>query len=321
MPHRGVHDTSVHTVLYVFMLTLLERVSGWLWDYQQQRATMYAKLAGAAYCSTPSLEQWSCGPKCQGLNVRSVRVCHGQSTRAYTGLWEHRCLLSFQGTSNTDAWLTNLDAKQRPSPWKECHPCKVHEGFLHEYNSLKFCIIGHLLLNGCGPGSWLRTTGHSLGAALNGLAMIDLTNYGWHIEESYHFGQPRIGDHNFAATFNRLFRGRAWRITHGMDPAPQVPPEFWQYEHVEPEIYYKGLVSQGYKVCRRVHARVCIEQYKGMPLSDLLHAGDHLNYMGVNTYGKDCVNITNNTMDFSNATAHDQVNFFNSTKTGSVLVL
>merc|ERR1711976_1125310 len=100
-----------------------------------------------------------------------------------------------------------------------------------------------------------RTTGHSLGAAMNSLAMIELTDAGWVIEESYDFGKPRTGDSNFAATHKRLFQDKpVWRVTHGEDPVPQVPPTDlldlkWQFQHVEPEIYYPGDVMGGYAQC------------------------------------------------------------------------
>jgi len=129
-----------------------------------------------------------------------------------------------------------------------------------------------------------------MGAALNGLAMMGLTA-GWQVEESYDFGKPRIGDQKFAAAFNKLFRGRAWRVTHAMDPAPQVPPDKlivdWHFEHVEPEIYYKGNVSEGHQECRHPHTTVCSEQYYDIPL-DLFHVADHLDYMDQNTSSEGC---------------------------------
>merc|ERR1712048_203763 len=140
----------------------------------------------------------------------------------------------------------------------------------------------------------IRTTGHSLGAAINGLAMMDLTKDGWDIEESYDFGKPRTGDSNYAKAYDALFKGKAWRVTHAEDPVPQLPPDElivdWRFEHTEPEIYYKGKVSDGHQECTKAHDDTeCAEQYWNVPI-DLLHIPDHLDYMGVDTSFFGCDN-------------------------------
>jgi len=159
---------------------------------------------------------------------------------------------------------------------------------------VKQCIHTALRGTGCPTGSAIRTTGHSLGAAMNSIAMLDLTNAGWRIEESYDFGKPRVGDTNFAAAHNSLLQGKVWRITHAEDPVPQVPPDQlivdWRFEHVEPEIYYPGDVSGGYQKCVSAHDDTqCVEQYWNVPI-DLLHIADHLDYMGSRTSLSGCDN-------------------------------
>lgn len=115
------------------------------------------------------------------------------------------CLVSFQGTSNIGSALKDLQITKAVTKWAECDGCRVHSGFLDEYNGVRQCVQTALTDKGCPPGSPIRTTGHSLGASMNSLAMMDLTDAGWDIEESYDFGKPRTGDSNFAATHKRLF--------------------------------------------------------------------------------------------------------------------
>jgi len=267
-------------------------IRGSLASYDESRALEFAKFAGAAYCSQKSLESWSCGSKCSAA-VSDVTVCPGETSQAFVGMWEGKCLVSFQGTKEHVAFITDAKFWQNATSWDICSGCHVHSGFLSEYSSFKNCVQKALVDTGCSKGSQIRTTGHSLGAGVNSIAMLDLTNAGWHVEESYDFGKPRTGDSTFAATYNKLFSGKAWRVTHAMDPVPQVPPDRqlfvdFHYEHTEPEIYYKGDVSEGYQKCTEAHDDTkCAEQYWNVPI-DLLHIPDHLDYMGVHTGSDGC---------------------------------
>lgn len=224
-----------------------------------------------------------------------MTVCNGDHTKAFIGLWEGKCLVSFEGTSDVQSFIKDLEFVKTAGPWDICDGCEVHGGFLDEYNSVKICVQTALKGTGCPLGSAIRTTGHSLGAAMNSIAMMDLVNAGWVIEESYDFGKPRVGNRNFASTHNALFQGKAFRITHAKDPVPQLPPtDFgsidWEFEHVEPEIYYAGDVQDGFEQCTvsRDHTQ-CAEQYWNVPL-DLLFIEDHLDYMGAQTGTSGCDN-------------------------------
>jgi len=260
--------------------------------YDESRAIEYAKFAGAAYCSAKSLLKWDCGSKCSA-DVSSVNICQGDSTKAWVGIWEGKAIVSFEGTHNVDSAIKDLEFWHTSTGWSQCDNCKVHDGFLSEWDSLRVCVQETLATLGFSSGSTIRTTGHSLGAAINNLAMMDLEKSGWHIEESYDFGKPRTGDEVFASTWNSMFWGRAWRVTHSRDPVPQVPPADlivdWHFTHVDPEVFYHGSVSKGYVICSNVedsHVN-CAEQYRDLAL-DLLNTGDHLDYMGVDTSPLGC---------------------------------
>jgi len=260
-------------------------------DYNETRAIQFAKFAGAAYCSSASLEAWDCGYKCDA-DVRSVSICHGETTTAYIGSWEGSGLVVFRGTITLESCIQDLKLWHTSTGWSECGNCKVHNGFLAEYNSLKTCVKDTLAELGFGLGSTIRTTGHSLGAAINNLALVDLSHDGWVVEESYDFGKPRTGDEAFAKFFNAEFKGRSWRVTHHKDPVPQVPIDQmihdWHFEHVEPEIYYPSTVDQGYMVCTKDNRQSCIEQYYNIGTDLLLHGADHVNYMDVDTWPGGC---------------------------------
>jgi hypothetical protein len=260
-------------------------------EFKEHRAIEFAKFAGAAYCSNKSLESWSCGSKCSAP-VSSVNVCTGKGTQAFIGLWESKCIVSFEGTNGLIAALQDVRFLKTVIGWKWCGDCRVHNGFMDEYLSLRECVESKLTLLKCGKGSAIRTTGHSLGAAVVTIANIALTKAGWEIEESYNFGSPRVGDEKFAAAYDMLFNRRSWRVTHGRDPVPQLPPNTllknWHYQHTVPEIYYKGSVADGYEKCLDPYdPHACIEQYWNVAV-DALSLPDHLSYMDVQTSPLGC---------------------------------
>jgi len=247
----------------------------------------YAKLSGAAYCWTQDVENWSCGHKCSA-NVTNVNVCKGSTTKSFVGRWDGKCLLTFQGTGNPKALVKDLEFLQSATKWDECKDCRVHGGFLREWQSMQDCIVSKLETIGCFKSSGLHVTGHSLGAALAGVSMMSLHQQGWTIAESYNFGMPRTGDEGFAKEFDSLFGDRFYRITHHKDPVPQVPPATlvvdWNFAHPGPEIFYDGDVSDGYTECDVQESPRCADQYFSSLVSDLLlHIPDHLDYMGTET--------------------------------------
>jgi len=165
----------------------------------------------------------------------------------------------------------------------------VHRGFLLEYSSLRRCVRESLVERGCGVGSKIRSTGWSLGAAVSSLAMVELAGLGWDVVESYDFGKPRVGDTAFARTFNGLFGDVAWRVTHGRDPIPHLPPNewvfrgrsmSWHFEHVRQEAFYPGDVDGGHTECAAPDDTACSARYPHL-LPLLVHSADHFTYMGV----------------------------------------
>jgi len=260
--------------------------------YNEDRAAQFAKFAGASYCDESLLESWSCGELCDGTLVSNVHVCSDSETKAFVGMWEDTAIVSFQGTRilNLDAWLADFAFFQDTASTNfsaYCDNCRVHTGFQEAYFKLAPCIKSSLETIGAPVGSSIRTTGHSLGAAINNVAMFDLTSSGWKIEESYTFGCPRVGNAMFAAAFQKLFSDiPAFRVTHHKDPVPHVPPYgllINSYEHVEPEVFYDGDRSAGYAICTEDVGQPCSDQYSNLPF-DLIHSADHLYYIDVSLY-------------------------------------
>lgn len=261
--------------------------------FDESRAIEYSKLAGAAGCPAAAVEAWSCGWKCS-VPVDSVKVCQGPVINAFVGVWEGQCIMSFQGTHDVQSVLADLRFFPDSVPFGACPGCRVHGGFLDAYLGLKPCLIAALKDRGC-QGVGIRSTGWSLGAAASSLAIFDLAEAGWAINESYDFGKPRIGNAAFASAFNRLFAGKAWRVTHGHDPVPHLPPSTLSandegFQQVEPEAFYASEVKAGHAECTLESDRRCSARNHWMAI-DWLHVLDHFYYMGVRQGKHNCSDI------------------------------
>jgi triacylglycerol lipase len=79
----------------------------------------------------------------------------------------------------------------------------------------------------------LLVTGHSLGGALAVLcARRALHELGIAADAVYTFGQPRTGNALFADDFNGVLGERTYRLVHGQDIVPTVPPPTRGFVHV-----------------------------------------------------------------------------------------
>lgn len=256
-------------------------------SYNETRAVDFARLAGAAYCPARSVEAWSCGYKCVP-GVSDVRICRGRTTLSFVARWEGLGLVSFKGTSDIPSFMQDLAAVQAPPGRSICSDCKVHAGFVDEWRSMKGCVVAALGSVGSPEGSEIRMTGHSLGAALAGIGMLDLATDGWVVAEAYNFGMPRAGDAVWAGAFNGLFAdGRFYRVTHRRDPIPHLPPKNamidWDVQHVDSEVFYGDRLEDGHRRCPKAGDLRCADQFTNLPLMLVLSLPDHLLYMGVHT--------------------------------------
>ena len=127
------------------------------------------------------------------------------------------------------------------------------------------------------PDYAVRTTGHSLGAALTHLTSMMLIKNGIEIESMINFGQPRMGDADYAAFSNQVFVNQQ-RVVHHKDIFPHTPtsglPNY--YLHTRTEIYEDS--DGSYRVCDASgEDPTCSNQWHSYQLSN----ADHYVYMGM----------------------------------------
>jgi predicted lipase len=152
----------------------------------------------------------------------------------------------FRGSSSIRNWITNLDAYKTPYTSYPACKCEVHKGFY----SAEQIVIGGIIsevkrlksISSLSTYS-VKTTGHSLGAALAQLTAmgeslfsifrkynldnvecifspLDLLKAGYSVS-MYNFGQPRVGDQAYAVFSTSTLS--SYRVTHDKDIVPHIP--------------------------------------------------------------------------------------------------
>jgi lipase (class 3) len=79
----------------------------------------------------------------------------------------------------------------------------------------------------------IYVTGHSLGAALAAIAAINIrASFPERLRAVYALGMLRAGDSNFASAYNVQLGAQTFRLVHGEDLVPSVPPSDLGLRHV-----------------------------------------------------------------------------------------
>merc|ERR1712146_444070 len=91
------------------------------------------------------------------------------------------------------------------------------------------------------PSATLFVTGHSLGAAVALIAAYSLHfDLGFEVGGAYTYGSPRVGNQQLTSFIGGKSAPAGfptWRITHGRDPVPHLPPRWVGFEHVSTEVF------------------------------------------------------------------------------------
>lgn len=152
-----------------------------------------------------------------------------KETQAFIAYNDFALVLSFRGTSHIQDWMTNSDLLLSSI---RSGVGKVHTGFLHALYVVWDDILRIIadVQNNAQP-FWI--TGHSLGAALATLAAACFTlEMDKPISGVYTFGQPRVGDRDFARLFNAELGQRFFRFVNNSDIVTRIPTRELFYSHV-----------------------------------------------------------------------------------------
>lgn len=128
---------------------------------------------------------------------------------------------------------------------RECGKCTVHSGFWSAWQKTR-CFLVSQIEDAMArfPGYRLELVGHSLGGAVAALASLELQTRGLNPHLTT-FGEPRMGNCQFAAYFNKRFNltdqdpahSKYVRVTHVGDPIPLLPAQSWGFYPHAGEIF------------------------------------------------------------------------------------
>ena len=193
--------------------------------------------------------------------------------------------VAYRGSEGWQNWMADLETTKVTYPY--CSGCEVHKGFyealMGDFDNVEKEVRR---LKSLFPSYAVKTTGHSLGAALAQLASTELVSRGITVKYAYTFGQPRTGNAAYSA-YSSSKVPLTFRHVHYADPVPHVPPpEFGFYhnclEEWEPNEVYDASKSDALLQCGSYPENCedtgdCMES---IPDKDL-NPDDHMTYLGV----------------------------------------
>jgi triacylglycerol lipase len=158
------------------------------------------------------------------------------STGGYIARNHDTTFIVFQGTDPLllPNWLSDLNLLP--------NALGIHQGFHEALDVVWDDITDALKQSETSP--HLLLTGHSLGAALAALCASRLADQEGIVADAlYAFGMPRAGTPDFAVQYNGRLGDRTYRLVHGDDIVPTVPPTGLGFRHVGRSVICRGHAS------------------------------------------------------------------------------
>jgi hypothetical protein len=151
------------------------------------------------------------------------------NTQAFVASDDKNVVLAFRGTSAPQDFVIDVRARLVETPLSA-----VHAGFGAAIESV-WPQVGTEVRKQWSADKTLWVTGHSLGAALAVLAGA-LMPSDMPVFQIATFGQPRVGDKEFAATF-KTRRLKLYRFVNNNDIVPTIPSRFVPGSLTPPRFY------------------------------------------------------------------------------------
>jgi len=255
-------------------------------SFSLTEANKHVWLSAAAYCGAANYKThaFSKGPT-TGFKVTYV-IDDKLDTNGFVGYLtsDSSIYVAYRGSQTISNWITNLETTKSKYKGSCCGKtsCEVHHGF---YSAEQTVFPGVLTevkrLLALYPTYKVKCTGHSLGAALAQITCMDLVNAGISVNRIYNFGQPRIGNSDYASCASATVATE--RVTHLKDTVPHIPYESWGFVHELREAYESTTTSDSslmkVKDCSATDSddSTCAEQWSFYQTN----VDDHLTYLGL----------------------------------------
>ncbi len=197
--------------------------------HSPKNALRLGEAAAAAYQSPDQVRQWAAARELES------RFFDKENVQGFTARNAEMLLVSFRGTSAPADWGINLDAIPENTGDARMQGL-LHRGFHRALMRVWDPFVAPEL-SASGPRRiWI--TGHSLGGALAALAAAE-TRFiaGAPLAGLYTYGQPRVGDLQFANQFDSALRSVSFRYVNDKDIVPRVPLFTAGYRHAGEEFF------------------------------------------------------------------------------------
>ena len=257
--------------------------------YDAEEAHRSVLLSAQAFCDKGTFLTKEWYNSTAGFQATYVTDDKEYDATGYVGYLpsEESIYVVYRGSEGWQNWMANLEFTMRPytSFHDQCEDCKVHKGFynalLADFDAVEEAVKSLVTQF---PSYKVKTTGHSLGAALSQLAALELVARGVQVHSTYNFGQPRTGNAALASFATPLVP--TFREVHYRDPVPHVPPEIFGYKHICYEVYD---TTQNWENkldfnCGKSDNDICEDDNNtcmGQWRDVVLNPDDHMTYVGV----------------------------------------
>ncbi|KAJ2809011.1 hypothetical protein H4R20_000434 [Coemansia guatemalensis] len=208
----------------------------------------YMRYSTAASSFVELSAGWaSCGLACSSPDVQGVMlnmtwsVDFPLSDGLVSVHHDHKeIVVAWAGTHRYRALITDMAVF--PVPYITGASINVHSGFLDSVRGVIDRLAQHLeQLMSDYPDYMVIFTGHSKGGAEAVLSALDLVRSIEGLRQRirvWTFGQPRVGDVQFASLYNQQLGAVTYRVTSFGDPVVAMPPSFlFGYCHHNLEIW------------------------------------------------------------------------------------
>jgi hypothetical protein len=234
-------------------------------------------LSGAAYCGKEKYKTMILSGPASGFVYKDTLYDVKTDLQGYIGTLSttKSIYVVLRGSSSVMNWLDDFEVRQVSyTTYPECN-CKVHNGFYRSALGVANKTVDTVkALKKLYPTYLVVVTGHSYGASCAELIAMELERNGVQTK-IYDYGQPRVGDSNYAAFVNTKI-AEYWRATHNKDTVPHVPPEALGYLHSCREVFEDSDGKLAQCSASNCEDPKCADQYSLVQTN----TDDHSYYLG-----------------------------------------
>lgn len=210
---------SIFPLYFLFFFVLTRTYA---YDEKVMNTSLW--LSSAAYCGKDKYSTMELTEYAKGFKVNTIIYDKTTDLQGFVGVLPstNTIYVSFRGSSSMKNWVDDAEVlKVDYKTYPECDS-KVHDGFYKSCENVKEEVVTSVVQLYKQYKNPVIVTGHSYGAAVSQLMAMELYKNGIR-SIVYNFGQPEIGNANFAECVNYILGPDLHRVVHDRDTVPHLP--------------------------------------------------------------------------------------------------